>query len=127
MGEIDPAIAADEECQHIKVQRCKDPYEKEYADMWVCFDCGIEFLPGYALKEAMEALEAESDKIIDTATAMFSAMLWDLHQKAGVPQADSSVTKQEALRAICEEEGHVDLDQGECSRCGYSPFLGGGN
>jgi hypothetical protein len=96
--------------------------------IWACADgddCDQLFVPIDAVME----VEQKNDDILDAVTAVFSATLWDLHERAfeahGIPHA-----KDDPMAvAVCEEKGHLldpDHDDGQtCVRCAYSPFLGG--
>jgi hypothetical protein len=119
-----------DDCNHATIKRCKDPYEKEFADAWVCEDCGVDFLPEYTAQDALRQIEEESDNVIDMATGMFSAVLWDLTQRVreeGIVQADPErVPNMRDYKAQkCEDEGHLPPGaDGRCPRCRKSPFFG---
>lgn len=114
-----------DDCAHPTVQRCEDAYETTWMDKWVCTGCGIDFLPEPAIQTALDTVDAENDRILDMATGVFSAVLWDLHERAfekhGIPHPTSSPMAE----AVCEEKGHDRDADGTCKRCGHNPFLGG--
>lgn len=105
-------------CDHKTIVR----EETSNGPMWSCTadDCVVMFLPA----DALMAVEQTNEQVLDTVAAVFSATLWDLHERAfeahGIPHAKSDATSD----AICEEKGHKMDGQGVCERCGHSPFLG---
>lgn len=91
--------------------------------VWLCDDCETQFIPSSAFAE----IENENDRILDMVTGVFSATLWDLHQRAYEAKqvTEPPVDKAALAASICEEKGHLSLSNtGECQRCGFSPFLG---
>lgn len=112
-------------CVHSQVVRCMDPYKRGYIDKWVCESCGSEYGPLTAFAEEIAAIEDQTNQLIDMATGMFSNLLWDLHQRAYASKQVADQPQNKPLdSAICEENGHKRGDDGVCTRCGDSPFLG---
>lgn len=113
MSEYDP-----DTCKHDNVSKSvSEP------PVWACQHCGTGFLPAGALAY----VEQQNEEVLDTVTAVFSAVLWELHERAfeahGIPHGQGG----ELEEAVCDQKGHEVGDAGMCVRCGHSPFLGGGS
>ena len=105
-------------CMHDTVIR--QPVMDGHGHIWACSSCTGLFLP----VDAVAQIEEENDRILDLVVGVFSATLWDLHERSfaghGVPlPASDPLTEQ-----VCEEKGHERDETGVCTRCGHSPFLG---
>lgn len=104
-------------CDHKTIE----PTENE--NEWACTGCHMLFVPALALIDTVE----KNDEVLDTVTAVFSATLWDLHERAFAIHGDPMPPDRPLEDAICEKTGHVrDPETNVCTRCGAdSPFLGG--
>lgn len=112
-------------CPHRRVVREEnDEGYENWPKVWKCLGCDLRFVP----EPLVGQIEAQSDALIDMATGMFSAVLWDLHERAreaGQISPDDP-TPDERTEEVCAElpGGHDRGEDGVCKRCGNSPFLG---
>lgn len=110
------------DCQHPQItsrQQNGNPVE------WRCIDCDLQFAPTLNLVAELDAIRHQNDAMLDMVTAVFSATLWDLHERAfdahGIPHPHG-----DPLARDEEPDCVHDYIDGKCRHCGHSPFLGGG-
>lgn len=114
------------DCTHDTVIR--NEVVNGHGEVWACEGCQSLFLPIDAVAHAEQETQQRNEDVLDVVTGIFAATLWDLHQRAKeTGQLPDNAPDPELEAAICEERGHaIDPGSGICTRCKFSPFLGGG-
>ena len=146
MPDMSDAGIGDDDCQHISVARCTDdPAMKNYVEMWVCNDCGMEFFSAEKFDDSntkiVEAMQQQiqqhnqtTNMALDMIAGTFGAVVWDLQErtfeKYGVkPTPD--LQQEPPAPHDCDMDGHVFVDPStgaffkSCIHCEAPRFLGG--